>query len=730
MALVNRKDYITIEKHENGVCTIWMDQKNEKINKVGPDLIGLFEEIFNELDSDNSIKAYVLASKKKDFVAGADIEMFQKVLKKGDFEPITRKGHKILSQVEKSKKPIVAAIHGNCLGAGLEIALACHARVASNDKSTKMALPEIKLGLLPGGGGTQRLPKLVGLQAALDMMLTGKNVFPSSALKMGLVDKVVFPSSLHNTAIKLALELIKNPIDRGTRKAINFDTLKAGLPLLQSKLTTLALEAPIINKIVFDQARKMVDKQTHGCYPAPYKIIECVETGWNKGEKAGYDAEALKFEELILTDVSRQLINIFFAMTEKKKNPYGDDKVKEVTRIGMIGAGFMGAGIAEVSMDDNIHVLLKDINQDMINSAYKTIYNDYNKKVKKKAMSKIDLEEKMALLSGSLNYSDLDNQELIIEAVFEDLKIKQAILKDVEMNAKKDTIFASNTSALPIKHIAANAKNPELVIGMHYFSPVPKMPLLEIVKTDKTADWVIATCYNIGVRQGKTVIVVDDGPGFYTTRILAPLMNEAQLLLDEGGDILQIDNVMNKFGFPVGPITLADEVGIDVGAHIMSGDLMKELLSTRPNFKVSKTLLEISKAGYKGRKNNKGFYKYDDKGKKVHGQVDPKIYSYYGGTTRKKYDAKEIQMRCAMAMVNEAAYCMQENIISSALDGDIGAIFGLGFPPFLGGPFRYIDSLGAQNAVDILNELAKKHGARFEPAQILLDYAKANKKFY
>ncbi len=474
----------------------------------------------------------------------------------------------------------------------------------------------------------------------------------------------------------------------------------------------------------------MVDKQAHGNYPAPYKIMECVEIGWNKGMEAGFDAEAVKFEELLLGDVSKQLINIFFAMTDKKKNPYDEKLIKKVHRLGMIGAGFMGAGIAQVSMDDDMHVLLKDINQDMISSAYKTIYDDYNKKVAKKAMTKIELEEKMALLSGSLNYEDLDNQEIIIEAVFEDLKLKQNILKDVENNAKPNTIFASNTSALPIKAIAANAKNPELVIGMHYFSPVPKMPLLEIIKTDKTADWVTATCFDVGVRQGKTVIVVNDGPGFYTTRILAPLMNEAQLLLDEGGDILQIDREMNLFGFPVGPITLADEVGIDVGAHIMSGELMTEMLKLRPDFKVSKTLLEISKAGYKGRKNKKGFYKYDENGKKVSGQVDSQIYSYYGGNSRKKFDATEIHHRCAFAMLNEAALCLEEGIIENPLDGDIGAVFGLGFPPFRGGPFRYADTLGAQQVVDILNDLQQRFGARFKPAQILVDYAKSGKKFY
>jgi 3-hydroxyacyl-CoA dehydrogenase/enoyl-CoA hydratase/3-hydroxybutyryl-CoA epimerase len=726
---MKREDYIQIEKNANGICTIWMDQKNEKINKVGPDLINLFDEVFEELFSDDSIKAFVLNSKKKDFVAGADIEMFQKVKQKGDFEPITRRGHQILNKVAQSKKPIVAAIHGNCLGAGLEIALACHARIVSNDKSTKMALPEIKLGLLPGGGGTQRLPRLVGLQAALDMMLTGKNIFPYPALKMGLVDKVIHENALQKAAEKFALELVNNPIQR-VRNDIGINTIKAGFPAIQTALTNLVLEAPLVNKIVFDQAKKMVDKQTNGCYPAPYKIMECVEIGWNKGMEAGFDAEATKFEELILTDVSRQLINIFFAMTEKKKNTYDEKLIKKIHRLGMVGAGFMGAGIAEVSINDAIHVLLKDINQDMISGAFKGIYETYKKRVSKKSMTAIELEEKMAFLSGSLNYSDLDNQDIIIEAVFEDLKLKQNILADCEANTKANTIFATNTSALPIKEVAAKAKHPELVIGMHYFSPVPKMPLLEIIKTDKTADWVVASCYEVGIRQGKTVIVVNDGPGFYTTRILAPLMNEAQLLLNEGGDILQIDREMNLFGFPVGPITLADEVGIDVGAHIMSGELMKDLLKTRPDFKVSTTLLEVSKAGYKGRKNKKGFYQYDGKGKKVHGKVDADIYKYYGGNNRTKFDANDIHMRCAMAMVNEAVLCLEEGIIANPLDGDIGAVFGLGFPPFRGGPFRYVDSIGANKAVEILQYLEQRFGARFKPAQILVDYAKTGKLFY
>lgn len=301
---MTRDEYVKIETDSNGVSTVWLDQKDEKINKVSPDTIFLFESIIDDLQNDPAVKAVVMISKKKDFIAGADIESFQKVQKPGDFEPITRKGHEILGKIENSKKPVVAAIHGNCLGAGLEIALACNARIASDDKSTKLALPEVRLGLLPGGGGTQRLPRLVGIQKALDMMLTGKNIYARPALKMGLVDVVINKDALHDAAKKFALKLVKQPIQR-KRKTTLLDKI---------------LEGPL-KSIVFKKAKEMVMRQTAGNYPAPLRILECVQIGMSQGMKAGLDAEAKKFEQLILSPESRQLINIFFAMTEKKKVP-------------------------------------------------------------------------------------------------------------------------------------------------------------------------------------------------------------------------------------------------------------------------------------------------------------------------------------------------------------------------------------------------------------------------
>jgi len=704
-------NFVTVEKR-NGVAIVWIDEENSPINKISLESMDAFDAVFKQLENDSDVKACVLISKKKDFIAGADIEMFGKVKKKGDFEPFTRKGHKALNELAASKKPVVAAINGACLGAGTEIALACHARIASDDKKTHLALPEVMLGLLPGGGGTQRLPRLIGIQRSLDMLLTGKKIYANKALKLNLVDRLTTKESLLEGAIQFALELTKKPLVRKDKRTLVEK-------ILESNAFT--------RNIIFGKAKEMVQHKTMGNYPAPFKILECVQIGMNKGLTAGLDAEAVKFEELILSNESRQLIHIFFAMTEKKKNPYPQELVREVNTLAMIGAGFMGAGIAEVSVNDGMEVILKDVKEETIAAAKQTIWKNISRKVARKTMTQPEAESYMARISGSLDYSNFKQADAVIEAVFEEVKLKQRIVSDVEANTRPNTIFASNTSALPIAHIAEKAAHPELIIGMHYFSPVPKMPLLEIVKTPKTADWVTATCFEIGIRQGKTNIVVNDGPGFYTTRILAPYFNEALLVLNEGCDAAQIDKAMKQWGFPVGPITLLDEVGLDVGAHVMSGDLIEYYLQ-RPGAKKTDIVKAMYEAGRMGKKNKKGFYKYDENGKKQ--GIDESIYQFCDTKERKPFSNEAIQQRLGFAMIKECLLCLEENIVESSLDGDVGAIFGLGFPPFKGGPFRYVDSLGLQQAVEIHQALAKENGERFSAPKLLIEKATKGETFY
>ena len=701
---------LTLEKQED-VAIVWMDYPNEKVNKISREMITEFETLLNALENDSSVSAIIFISKKKDnFIAGADLEMIAAITEPGEAEAISRRGHELLNRVASFPRPIIAAINGATLGGGLEVALACHYRIATTDKKTVFALPEVKLGLLPGAGGTQRLPRLIGLQRSLDMMLTGKNVYPRPARRMGLVDELIHPYGLLPAALNVARRLARNPYQRPDRRSLVEKVLEA---------------TPMGRKIILNKARAMVLKQTMGNYPAPLKILEAVATGLEKGMDKGLEVEARLFDELVRTPVAKNLIWLFFQITEKKKNPMAN-KVKPVRKMGILGAGLMGSGIADVSINNGIPVVLKDVHYEALSRGLKSIYDGLQKKVRRKIITPFERDQMMSRLSPVTDYEGFAQVDLTIEAVFEDLTMKHKVLAETEAATGENHIFASNTSSIPIQKIAENARRPEQVIGMHYFSPVQKMPLLEIIVTPKTADWVTATAFDIGIRQGKTVIVVNDGPGFYTTRILAPMLNEALLLLEEGGDILQIDKAMRQFGFPVGPIKLIDEVGIDVGAHVT--DVLATLFEAR-GARATDAMKKLAEAGYLGKKNRKGFYLYN-KGKKKSREVNAEIYRFFGGTPRKTIAVPVIQKRLAYMMMNEAAYCLQENILTSPMDGDLGAILGLGFPPFLGGPFRYMDTLGISTVVSTLEQLAKELGQRFQPAPILQDMAKDQKLFY
>ena len=662
-----KSDLFRLEIDE-GIATIWIDSQKDKMNIVSPSLIGDFENVFKEIETNEDIIGAILISAKKDFIAGADIKSF-KGEKVGDFQPFSRKGHELLQKIEDSKKPIVSAIHGTCYGLGVELSLACNSRVCSNDSKTKLALPEVKLGLLPGGGGTQRLPRLVGLQASLDMMLTGKNIFPSKAKRIGLVDEVVHQSKLHKAAKKIVLSIIKN----------NFQRKK-----VKKSFTVKLLDGTSLGRsVVFSQAKKTVLRLTKGNYPAPIEIIECVKIGLQKGLNAGYEAEVIKFEELILSNVSSALRNLFFTTTEKKKNPYKVD-LKNTQKIGVIGAGFMGEGITEVSINSGMDVLLKDLDDEMIHQARKNIWKNLNRKVKRRQMSKVSAKTTAQKAVGQLDYKGFNNIDVVVEAIVENMTVKKKLIKELESICKDDFIFASNTSSLPLTEMSEEAKKPENVVGMHYFSPVTKMPLLEIIKTNKTSEQAIATCYEIGKRQGKTCIVVNDAPGFYVNRILCPYLLEALILIEEGVRIEQIDKALKNLGMPVGPVALLDEVGIDVGVHVMSGN-MTDLIKDRDGIKLNYSMPKMLEDGLSGRKSKKGFYNYvKKKGKVKKGKVNEGVYKYFDSPVAKKINDKEITERCILILLNEAVWALEEGIIENITDGDIGGVFGIGFLPWSG----------------------------------------------
>lgn len=700
------EDFIQIEIRD-GIAICWLDHQFEKMNIVSPDVIQLFDEIGPKLRDDDQIKAIIFISRKPDFMAGADIKAFQ-IKKEGDFSPFQAKGHSALFAIENSKKPFVAAINGACVGLGTELSLACHGRIASNSARTKMGLPEVQLGILPGGGGTQRLPRLIGIQKALDMMLTGKLIDPRRAKKWGLIDAITDEGKLLQAAMIMAKQLIEKPIVR-----------KSNLSFQEK-----ALQSPMGRGLLFSQAKKMSFKQSQGNYPAIPAIIECVEAGYKSGIQAGYEKELEHFERLMLTPESAALRSIFFGMSDNKKNPYKGDV--GLATLGMIGAGFMGAGIAQISATKGINVYLKDINQEMLTNAYRLIWKSISKKLKFKSITKVESEKQIGNINAQLTYDNFDKVDIVIEAVLEKMSLKKIIIDDIESHCKEDVIIATNTSSLSVTEMANHAKRPQNVIGMHYFSPVPKMPLLEIVKTEYTSESVIASCYALGIKQGKTCIVVKDGPGFYVNRILAPYTNECLLMIDEGLAIEAVDKALVKKGFPVGPIALLDEVGLDIAAHVTESS--KKIVADRKDFVVSEAVVNMNADGRKGRKNNQGFFSYDSKGKRK--GVDVKAYDYFKGDGKKSLALEEIQDRAVMLMLNEAVLCLEDGIIASPKDGDLGAVFGIGFPPFTGGPFSAIDQWGISNVVDRMNELAEKYGQKFQPAKTLLKMKEEGSSFH
>lgn len=696
-------------EYSGGVAIITLNTPDEKVNKLNEALINEITAFLDQFESESTIEGAILMSgKEENFIAGADIEMFKTRTTAEELEELSQTGHDILLRIENSQKPIVVCIHGSCMGGGTELALACQYRVVSDHASTKIGLPEVKLGLLPGMGGTQRLPRLIGIQQALGYMLPGKNMYARQARRNGFADEVV-----HQHALKTAgIEAVKK-INSGLFKRKD-----------KRSLIEKALESnPLGRSIIFSQARKKTLSQTHGNYPAPLKIIESVAFGYKKGIKAGLKNEARLFGELAVSPESRSLVQLFFAMTAAKKNPW-EKKVHDVQSIGVLGAGLMGSGITEVSIENGYRVWLKDRDESQAAQGKKEVWKNLNEKSSKRIITSYERDQLSSLIHPAGDYDAFDKINLVIEAVFEDLDIKHKVLSEVEAATGDQCIFASNTSSLPITDIAKKASRPENVIGMHYFSPVQKMPLLEIIKTKKTATWVTGTVYDVGTKQGKTVIVVNDGPGFYTTRILAPYMNEALLLLEEGASIEQLDKAMKQFGFPVGPMALFDEVGIDVGAHVA------EVLSAKFKERGAKTstkAAEILRAGFKGRKNGKGFYLYQSGKKK---QVNRDIYNVFGNSKRKVMQQEIIQQRMALVMINEAVLCLQEEILLSPTDGDLGAILGLGFPPFLGGPFRYIDQKSAEQIRRLMVEYQGFFGNRFQPAALLIEKAQKKETFH
>jgi 3-hydroxyacyl-CoA dehydrogenase/enoyl-CoA hydratase/3-hydroxybutyryl-CoA epimerase len=620
----------------------------------------------------------------------------------------------MVEQIARFPKPLVAAIHGACLGGGLELALAARYRIASDAPATRLGLPEVRLGLIPAAGGCQRLPRAVGLGAALDMILTGRSVRPGHARRMGVVDEVVPQSILRSVATATAARLASGwrPRRRSRRR-----------------VQTLLLDRnPIGRWLICRLAGARVIKRTGGHYPAPLVAIDAIRHGLVRGHEAGLTRESALFGQLAVGVVARHLVQIFFATTALKKDTGGIDfsGARSVERLGIVGAGFMGAGIAGVAvLAAGVDVRLRDTNWDHVARGLAAARHVLGQAVRRRRLDAHERYRRASLLSGAPvpSTAGFRERDLVIEAVFEDVDVKRRTIADLERIVADRCVLASNTSTIPIGRLQDGARRPERIVGMHFFSPVERMPLLEVIRGPSTADWATATAVGFGRRLGKTVIVVQDTPGFWVNRILAPYLNEAGWLLEEGARIDAIDRAMTAFGFPIGPLALLDEVGLDVAgkANSVLSDALGARLVPAP------VVGRLIKNGRLGRKSGRGFYRYERSARRRPEALFGE--SGHPGAARRPSPA-ETARRPILVMLNEAARALSEGSVSSPRDGDIGAVMGFGFPPFLGGPLRHIDALGAAVVVAELEQYASRIGPRFAPAEVLVEMARAEKTFY
>ncbi len=702
------------------IAIVEFDLVGEKANKLNTPIMMRFKEIIEELKSSKYRAVIIRSGKPKIFIAGADIEEIKSMNKREEFEAAVESGQNIFNMLEDLPIPVIASVNGACAGGGCEMIMACDYRIASEDNSTRIGLPETKLGIIPGFGGCVRMPRIIGLQASLDVILQGKLLNPKKALKVGLVDKIVHPALLEKETLKWAHEII----DQGAKKRRKEFCAKGTV--------NIVLESFVGKPIVFSKAKQTVLEATHGHYPAPIKAIEVISKTLGMSDRT----EALRIErdtfcDLALTDVSRSLIHVFY-LTEmvKKQNglPQGIKvEAKPVNAMGILGAGTMGGGIAYVAADKGVHVRMKDINNDALARGFKHAYDLWSKLVKKKVINKFELQQRMDLVTGTLDFSGFKTLDVVVEAIVEDIEIKKKVIAETAKHCKESAIIATNTSSLSVTEMGKAHPKPENFVGMHFFNPVHKMPLVEVIRGESTSHEAVATIFELSKRMGKMPVVVKDGPGFLVNRLLLPYMAEAAHLLNEGMSIETVDTAyVNEFGMPMGPFALMDEVGLDVCIKVLK--IFKKAFGAR--IEMASCLDALEKTGRLGRKNNKGFYTYSESGKRL--AVDPTIYAEL--TLKEPTNPltnKECLERGVFMMINECSLALYEDrIVETPHEVDLAMIMGTGFPPFRGGLLKYADAVGTEYIVDQLEFYAQSKGARLKANNPLRNMAKTQRKFY
>jgi 3-hydroxyacyl-CoA dehydrogenase/enoyl-CoA hydratase/3-hydroxybutyryl-CoA epimerase len=703
----------------DGIAHLVFDPAPAKVSLLNAGTVSLLEILIGQL-AVQAPKGLIVRNVRPDaFIAGADLNEIRALRSAQDAEAASRRGQRLFAALERLPFPVVAAIGGACLGGGTELALACHFRVASEAPRTEIGLPEVRLGILPGWGGTQRLPRTVGLPQALDIILNGKSLDARRAKHAGLLDEVVPQDILWAAAERLVEEAREG---RRPRRRFSDGVVARAMPW---RLASIALTV----RVARGRLSERVDERH---YPAPYLALEAVAHGLRAGMDAGLESEAEAIGRLATSATSRGLVSLFTMQQEARRDPIVAAKPRPISGTAVVGAGVMGGGIARALARSGFTVRLKDIDAQALGRGMAVAHELENTDVARRRITKGERDRRLDRLLPTLEYTGFRRATVVIEAVVESLKVKRQVLRDLEAVAPEGFIFASNTSSLPIADIAAEARRPDQVVGLHFFNPVHRMPLVEVIRGRQTSDETVATVVELSRRIGKTPIVVGDAPGFLVNRVLMTYLGEALLLLEEGGRIDDVDGILVDFGMPVGPFALLDQVGIDVAAHV-AGVLGEAFADRAPKTTV---LAALKDKGWLGTKSGRGFYVEErpegsgDRPARAPRRVNTGVYDLVAGSGQRTFEHGSVESRLILPMVNEAARCLEASLVRSPAEVDLAMVLGTGFPPFRGGLLRHADTLGLPTVVQSLSLLAQRHGTRFSPARLLLDLVQAGRGFF
>ena len=707
---------ITVKALESGIVELNFDLKGESVNKFNSLTLNELRDAVAAIKADAAIKGVIVSSGKDVFIVGADITEFVDNFKLSDEELVAGnlEANKIFNDFEDLEVPTVAAINGIALGGGFEMCMAADYRVMST--KAQVGLPEVKLGICPGFGGTVRLPRLIGVDNAVEWIASGKENKAEAALKVGAVDAVVAPEKLAEAALDLLKRAISGELNYKAKRAPKLEKLK---------LNTIE------QMMAFETSKGFIAGQAGPNYPAPLAAVSAIQKAANHGRDKALEIEANTFVKLAKTTVAQSLVGLFLNDQELKKKAKAYDKqARDVKLAAVLGAGIMGGGIAYQSAVKGTPILMKDIREEGIKMGLDEASKLLGKRVEKGRLSPAKMADALNAIRPTMNYGDFGNVDIVVEAVVENPKVKHAVLAEVEGHVREDAIIASNTSTISISYLAEALKRPENFCGMHFFNPVHMMPLVEVIRGKKSSETAIATTVAYAKKMGKSPVVVNDCPGFLVNRILFPYFGGFARLVNYGADFVRVDKVMEKFGWPMGPAYLMDVVGMDTGHH--GRDVMAEGFPDRMKDSTKTAVDVMYEANRLGQKNGKGFYVYEtDKRGKPKKVVDPQSYELLKPivSEQRELTDEDIINYMMIPLCLETVRCLEDGIVDSAAEADMGLIYGIGFPPFRGGALRYIDSIGVAEFVALADKYADL-GPLYHPTAKLREMAANGQSFY